>query len=181
MSVLREGVSLVSFTLFVSQFSPFPYSQTICLAMDLDSACLVPSVPFFLHCIFHRLPQAPSDAQKSCHLEMPCCASWAPGTRSLHTAPFHSRWAFSAHLGPSIWLLAPSRRCCVSSPDGLLSCLHVPRSGCFLGARRESLGKHYPHFYLIEICHLDMAERRKSTIETVSFLLFETEKMIAHD
>ena len=45
-SVLREGVSLVSFTLLVFQFSPFPYSQTICLAMDLDSICLVPSVPF---------------------------------------------------------------------------------------------------------------------------------------
>lgn len=134
--------------------------------MDLDSACLVPSVPFFfLHCIFHRLPQAPSDAQKSCHLEMPCCASRAllgpdpciplhsiAGEPSVHTLGL----VFGS------WLLLGV--CCVSSPDGLLSCLHVPRSGCFLGARRESLGK-LPHFYLIEICHLDMAERRKSPLK----------------
>ena len=64
--MLREGVSLVSFTLFVFQFSPFPYSQTICSAVDLDSACLVPSVPFFCIASFavylrhHLMPRNPA-------------------------------------------------------------------------------------------------------------------------
>lgn len=34
--------------------------------------------------------------------------------------------------------------------------------------------------YLTKICHLEMAERRKITVETFSLLLFETKKMIAH-
>ena len=65
-SVLREGVSPVSFTLFVFQFSPFPYSQTICSAMDLDSTCLVPSVPFLctssftVHLRHHLMPRNPA-------------------------------------------------------------------------------------------------------------------------
>lgn len=49
----------------------------------------------------------------------------------------------------------------------------------FSGTRKERIRKHYPYFYLPKICHLEMRERRKITIEPFSLFPYETEKMIA--